>query len=256
MNSSYLDRTPLSAPLSSELLTYLAGLGAEAGTRLPPIPELARQLGLSIGKLREQLEVARELGLVEVRPKTGIRFTGYDFFDGIRTSLRFALALDPSNFDRFGSLRNHIEAAFWFEAAERLLPEDKQVLQDLMEQAWEKLGGDPVQIPHVEHKALHLTIYSRLENTFVLGLLEAYWEAYETVGLNLYEDYSYLREVWTYHGRMVNAILSGDLQAGYRALVEHTQLLQHRAHPIGTPAVAVFSNGPTLPEASPNEEDR
>lgn len=246
----------MSVPLPSELLQYLAQLGAEPGTRLPPIPELAAELGLSTGKLREQLEVARALGLVEVRPKTGIRFTGYDFFDSIRTSLRFALAIDPANFERFGLLRNHIEASFWFEAAGRLLPEDKRSLRSLMDQAWDKLQGDPVKIPHAEHKALHLTIYSRLENTFVLGLLEGYWEAYETVGLNLYEDYAYLREVWTYHGRMVDAILSGDLQAGYLALVEHTGLLQHRARPIQAPAVAVFSNGPALQESAPEEEER
>lgn len=255
MNVPLPDYKLLSVPLPSELLQYLARLGDEPGTRLPPIPALAQELGLSTGKLREQLEVARELGLVEVRPKTGIRFTGYDFFESIRTSLRFALAIDPANFERFGLLRNHIEASFWFEAAERLLPEDKQTLRSLMDQAWEKLHGDPVKIPHLEHKALHLTIYSRLQNTFVLGLLEGYWEAYETVGLNLYEDYAYLRKVWTYHGRMVDAILSGDLQAGYRALVEHTGLLQHRGQAVETRAAAVFSNGPALQQSSPNEEE-
>jgi DNA-binding FadR family transcriptional regulator len=256
MNSPQMTPRTLTVPLPSELLQYLARLGAAPGSRLPPIHELAQELGVSTGKLREQLEVARELGLVEVRPKTGIRFAGYDFFKSIRTGLRFALALDPAHFDRIGLLRNHIEASFWFEAAERLRPEDKQLLQDLMARAWEKLQGDPVQIPHVEHKALHLTIYSRLENTFVLGLLEAYWEAYETVGLNLYADYDYLREVWTYHGRMVEAILSGDLQAGYQALVEHTDLLQRRPQGLPVAPVAMYSNGPTRHGRAEESEPR
>jgi len=254
MNTPSLESRPLSVPLPSELLQYLARLGAAPGTRLPPIQELAKELGLSTGKLREQLEVARELGLVEVRPKTGLRFTGYAFFNSIRTSLRFALALDPAYFERFGTLRNHIEASFWYEAAERLRPEDKQLLQNLMTGAWEKLQGDPVQIPHAEHKALHLTIYSRLDNTFVLGLLEGYWEAYETVGLNLYADYAYLREVWTFHGRMVEGILSGDLEAGYQALVEHTSLIQHRSDLVAAPALALYSNGPALPKPAQSRE--
>lgn len=243
MNMPALQTRPVTVPLPSELLQYLAHLGVSPGTRLPPIHVLAQELGLSTGKLREQLEVARELGLVEVRPKTGIRFLGYDFFKSIRTSLRFALALDPAHFESVGLLRNHIEASFWFEAAERLRPEDKQLLQDLVARAWEKLQGDPVQIPHLEHRALHLAIYSRLDNTFVRGMLEAYWEAYEAVGLNQYADYAYLREVWVYHGRMVEAIVSGDLQAGYEALVEHTALLQHRSD---LPGLVAHANGPVV----------
>ncbi|MBC8509431.1 MAG: hypothetical protein H8D34_31660, partial [Chloroflexi bacterium] len=38
----------------------------------------------------------------------------------------------------------------------------------------------------------------------------------------------YLKEVWNYHQQMVDAICEGDLEAGYQALVEHTDLLYHR----------------------------
>jgi DNA-binding FadR family transcriptional regulator len=62
----------------------------------------------------------------------------------------------------------------------------------------------------------------------VLGISEAYWEAYEAAGFNLYADYNYLQEVWNYHQLMVNAICSGDFEAGYQALLEHTDLLYHR----------------------------
>jgi DNA-binding GntR family transcriptional regulator len=62
----------------------------------------------------------------------------------------------------------------------------------------------------------------------VYGLLEAYWEAYEAVGLDLYADYNYLRQVWNYHQTMVDAICEGDFQRGYQALVEHRDLLLHR----------------------------
>lgn len=212
----------------SHLLDYLAERGPAPGQRLPPIPELAQTLGISTGKLREQLEVARALGLVEVRPKTGIRTRAYSFYPAVSLSLRFSLAQDPSTFEAFGVLRNHIEASFWHEAVRRLTPEDKEHLERLVAQAWAKLHGQPIQIPHAEHRDLHLTIFSRLENPFVQGLLEAYWDAYEAVGLNLYADYAYLERVWTYHERMVRAILEGDLEAGYQALVEHTGLLQRR----------------------------
>ena len=212
--------------LPSEFLRYIAKTAPNAGQRLPSIPELADQMGISIGKLREQLEVARTLGFLEVRPKTGIRTKEYSFTPALQVSLLYALSIDPDSFEHYGVLRNHIEAAFWHEAAALLTPQDKQHLQQLVATAWEKLQGRPIQIPHQEHRELHLSIFKRLDNPFVLGLLEAYWDAYEAVGLNVYADYAYLCEVWEYHERMVQAILEDDLDSGYQALVEHTGLLQ------------------------------
>ncbi len=76
-----------------------------------------------------------------------------------------------------------------------------------------------------------MCIFRKLENPFVQGILEAYWEAYESIGLNLYAGYEYLENVWEYHQRMVDAVCSGDFEAGYQALVEHKDLLYHR--PVG-----------------------
>ena len=64
----------------------------------------------------------------------------------------------------------------------------------------------------------------------VTGILEAYWEAYEAVGLNVFAGgYEYLQEVWRYHQEMVEAICKGNDKAGYEALVAHTDLLYHRS---------------------------
>jgi DNA-binding GntR family transcriptional regulator len=101
-------------------------------------------------------------------------------------------------------------------------------LSNLMARAWEKLRGDPVQIPHIEHRHLHLRIFSKLKNPFVQSLLEAYWEVYEAIGLDVYADYDYLKQVWMYHQQMVEAIARGDFEAGFKALVEHKDLLYHR----------------------------
>lgn len=214
--------------LNSELLNHLANGTYREGDRLPSIRELSAQLGISTGKLREQLEVARSLGLVEVRPKTGIRVLPYDFEATLHTGLFYALARDPGNFEPFGMLRNHVEAAYWHEAVALLTPQDLADLETMVASAWEKLRGEPVQIPHVEHRQLHLIIYRRLENPFVLGVLEAYWAAYEAVGLDLYNDYRYLEEVWGYHEKMVHAIAQGDFDSGYEALTEHAALLRRR----------------------------
>jgi DNA-binding FadR family transcriptional regulator len=115
--------------------------------------------------------------------------------------------------------------AYWHEAVKLLTPDDHTLLCNLVARAWEKLRGSPIQIPHPEHRELHLTIYHRLNNPFVTGLLQSYWEAYEAVGLNFFTDYNYLTEVWQYHQKMVDAICENDIEAGYKALSEHSDLI-------------------------------
>ncbi len=214
--------------LDSDLLQYIVGHPFQAGDRLPSLEELSDELKISVGKLREQLEVARCLGIVEVRPRAGIRLTASSFAPAVRLGVLYSLARDPAQFEALSVLRNHIEASFWHEAVARLTPDDHTRLRALLDQAWARLNGRPIQIPHAEHRNLHLTIFGRLENPFVRGLLEAYWEAYEAVGLNLYADYHYLREVWTYHEDIVGAIVQGRVDDGHRLLLEHAALLRYR----------------------------
>jgi DNA-binding FadR family transcriptional regulator len=212
----------------SEFLRYLAS-HSEADGGLPTLTELSRELGISVAALREQLEVARALGVVEVRPRTGTRRLSYTFKPAVRQSLGYALALDSNYFQKFSELRNHLETAYWNEAVEKLTAEDRQELETLITHAFEKLRSEPVQVPHEEHRRLHLLIYSRLDNPFVTGILEAYWEAYEAVGLNLYAgSIDYLHEVWQYHARMVESICNGNYEAGRIALIKHVELLAHR----------------------------
>jgi DNA-binding FadR family transcriptional regulator len=217
-----------SGELPATFLQYLAASPAGSGERLPSIQEISADLGISSGKLREQLEVARQLGLVDVRPKTGIRRQPFNFLPGLRVLLNYAVTVDPAYFEQFGDLRNALEVVFWKPAVERLLPEDRELLRRLVDRAWEKLRGEPIQIPHPEHRAFHLTVFSRCENVFVRAVLEAYWEAYEAIGLSVYADYAYLKRVWDYHERMLNAILAGDYDLGYQIQIEHATLLHER----------------------------
>lgn len=221
--------------LRFEFLQYLVKDARESRDRgdvvsqLPPLKDLSRELGLSVTKLRDQLQIAKTLGLVDARPKVGIRRLDYQFGPPVTQSLFYAVALDWRYFISFSDLRNHIEAAYWFDAIERLTPEDHDRLRILVRNAWEKLRGFPVRIPHVEHREMHMLFFKRLENPFVLGILEAYWDSYEAVGLNLYTDYEYLEQVWTYHEQIVEAVCNAEFEKSFQALTEHTDLLFHRA---------------------------
>lgn len=215
----------------SEFLRYLIANASKDDGRIPPLTVLSQELGISVASLREQLEVARAFGLVEAKPRTGIRKLPYSFRPAVQQSLTYAVALDPNSFQLYSELRNRIEAAYWYEAVCLLTPEDHERLRQLIRRAWERLGEKPPQIPHEEHRELHLTIYRRLNNPFVLGLLETYWTLYEIVGLNVYADYDYLQRVWQFHEKMVEAICTGQYEVGYRVFMDHVNLVSKRVRP-------------------------
>jgi DNA-binding FadR family transcriptional regulator len=212
----------------SEFLYYLIQINGSEPQRLPPLKQLSKQLGVGVSLLREQLEVAKAIGLVDVRPRHGIQTRPYKFSPAVNLSLSFALQKHPPYFENFLDLRRNIESAYLPQSIQTLQKEDFKKFAALIASAWEKLRGKPVRIPHQEHRQLHLLIYHRLENPFVTGLLEAYWDAYEEVGLNVYADLEYLEEVWGYHQRLIAAIEAKNVQLSQQLLNEHFDLLMDR----------------------------
>ena len=204
--------------------------------KLPPLDKLAKELGVSRGKLREDLIAAQAYGMVEMRPGDGTYVRPCDFYTAIRTLVLYSIMCDRKNFDRFYRLRIQLEIGFWEEAATSLRTEDKQELERILERAERKLKGTPVEIPHGDHRDFHQLIYSRLNNMFAAGILQAYWDAYEAVGLHRYFDYGYYEAMWESHTEIVKAILGGRYQEGKAILIRHFTLLEARLHgvPNGT----------------------
>ena len=202
----------------------------EEPVRLPPMDDLVRDLGISRGKLREELLAAQAYGVVEMRPGDGTYVCPFEFYTVAQTLLLYSIACDWRNFEHFYELRTRLEVGFWEEAASCLDEADKAKLAQIVIQAEHKLGGRPVEIPHREHRDFHLLIYSRLENKFMLDLLKAYWDAYEAVGLQRYFDLSYYEQMWHSHGRIADAILTGRHQEGKDVLATHFTLLDNRLH--------------------------
>ena len=212
--------------IDSHFLKYLIASEAVPGERLPALSDNSDELGISVGKLREQLEVARSLGLVSVRPRLGIQREPFDFSRSIIDSLLFSLGMGEATFEQYSQLRQVVETGFWDQAVTLLISEDKNRLRQLVDDAWDKLRGEPIHSPNSAHRELHLTIFKRLENPFVQGILTAYWDAYEASEFTRFVSYAYWVEVWTYHERIVEALCNNDFALGRQLLVEHFSLLR------------------------------
>lgn len=196
--------------------------------KLPPLADLAADLGVSRGKLREELIAAQAYGLVEMRPGDGTYVNPLDFYTAIRPAVLFGIACDRETFLHIRELRAQLEVTYWDAAVRALTRADLQALREIVQSAERKLQSRPIEIPHAEHRELHLRIFERLDNPLVVGLLHAYWDAYEAVELQLYFDYSYFTEMWTRHKALVEALEAGDPRAGKEVLIAHFELLENR----------------------------
>jgi len=214
----------------SKFIKYLIDCQVAGIRDIPPLSKLSKLLNMSVSTIREQMEVSRNMGLIEVKTKTGIKILDYSFSPAVFHSISYSIQLDQKKFLSYSDLRKHIEAGYWFEAASQLTVDDINKLKSILGRAIEKINGDPSQIPHSEHKDLHLLIYKKLNNPFVTGLLEAFWDLYESAGLNFYTDRDYLNTVWQYHQQIIEALEAADLKRGYQVLLAHMDLINHRAN--------------------------
>jgi len=213
-----------------DLIKYLAEKSREvnregANSRIPSLTDLSKEQGVSISYLREQLGVARTLGFVEVRPKTGINILPYKFSPAVNASLDYAIRCDRGMFYKFAEMRTKLEADFWFKATELLTPKDHERLNLIVDDAIRKVNHDRSRVPHKEHRDLHLTIFNRLDNPFVIGVLEAFWVAYEGISLSVVKDLDYLIQTWDYHKQIVDAICVGDYKKSYDVMLFHMGFL-------------------------------
>lgn len=227
-----------------DLLHYIVQRNLQVGDTLPSLQDLTHEnhLGLSTGKIREQLAVVRALGLVDVRSKVGTRLREFSFAPVVKLALSYAITRDPHAFEEFSELRKHIEVAFWDEACQLLTEADKAVMRQCLDSAQKKLHSHPIRIPYEEHSLFHMTVFNQLQNPFVMGLLEAYWEAYAAVETNRYADYAYLRRVWEYHEQIFARICAGDFTGARIAFIEHTTLRPY-THPPPDDETKGESNG-------------
>ena len=210
--------------LDSDFLNYLVNNDIQVGDSLPTLAEISEQMGVSVGKLREEVACARAEGIVSIKPRKGMRREPFSFLSVILPSIKFGLTTGDTTFEQLSQLRIGIELGLWHKAVSVLDAQDVAALYGYIEQARAKL--DIGKIPHEEHRAFHLGIFGRIQNPFVTGILEAYWEVYAASEFNSYRPFSYWQEVWHYHERILNAIQTNKYEQARQLLIEHFNLLK------------------------------
>lgn len=208
-----------------EVLHFLADC-ATTGKTIPSIPELGQELGISTASVREQLEVARCIGIVDIKPRTGIQSKEFSLSQSTTLAMVYGVNVKPELFEQYASMRQQLEMGYWNEAVSLLTKDDIFRLKHLVDLAYSKIMKRPLIIPNDEHREFHLAIYRPLKNEVLNGILETYWDLHNSLNVSYYQDEAYLQNVWDYHRKMVEAIEAREYEKGYNALTIHLQLLK------------------------------
>ena len=209
----------------SPVLKYIAD-AVRKDEPIPSIAELSAQLNISISSLREQLEVPKQLGFVEVRTRTGIQKNKFSLTRPLTLAMSYGLRGDEELFQEYSSLRRQLEIAYWYEACALLEKNHIQELEKFVASAIWKINQNPVVMPIPEHRNFHLAIYRPLNNRVLISILETYWNLYQASNIHYYRNHEYLESVWSYHRQMLDAITSKAYEKGYKALVTHFELMK------------------------------
>ncbi|HHV05879.1 MAG TPA: FadR family transcriptional regulator [Anaerolineaceae bacterium] len=199
------------------LLEYLAK-ASKNGDDIPSIAELSQILGVSIANVREQLEVARQLGFVEVRPRTGIQQRAFSMVPLIRLGMRYGIHSEPKILDDYIDMRKHLELVYWDPAFKVINDNQIDYMQFLVDVAFRKLQRKPAIIPHEEQSEFHLTIFRPLGNKLLINFLEAYWDLETTNSVRFFMDLDDMLSIWSRRQVLVDALREKNAIKGKKAL--------------------------------------
>lgn len=192
------------------------------GGRLPTEHTLARRFRVSRPIIREALQALKALGVVESRPKTGLRVLAFDptaHFDQIIPRIR----TDEERAEIY-ELRCLLEPAILRLAAERVTPEKLDRLEQLLLPPLSK-GRDGVREGLARDVAFHEELWRIAGNRFILGfrgLLLRYFADLER-SVQPRATGALMRKTNAQHLAIVRALRAGDVERAQRELTRNLE---------------------------------
>jgi len=142
------------------------------GDPLPPEAQLAADLGISRGPVREAIRSLESLGIVEVRHGTGIFVREFNF-DSIMDLFSYGLVFDQNRIAEVCQLRKWLETAAIGEVIGRITEKEIAQIEAVFER-WEKKIAAHESTAD-EDREFHRLLFSVLGNQSLIALIDIFW---------------------------------------------------------------------------------
>jgi DNA-binding FadR family transcriptional regulator len=165
----------LNRAIQGQIRQYITHNGLKPGDLLPPEGQIAADLGVSRGSVREAIKALESLGIVEVRHGEGVRVRSFNF-DSILELLSYGVAFDPNKISEILQIRIWLEDAAIVDALAAIDEGTLAEMESLLA-AWQ-IKADANADTSEEDRAFHRLLYAGLNNASLSQLIDIFWVVY------------------------------------------------------------------------------
>lgn len=215
----------LNRVIQERIKRYITDNRLGAGDLLPPEGQLAADLGVSRGSVREAVKALESLGIVEVRHGDGIRVRAFNF-DSVFDLLSYGLVFDPVKAAEILQIRVWLEVAALADAIKQLSDAELDQMAVLLNRWEEKAAAS--EDSSAEDRAFHRLLYRPLGNESLSGLIDIFWIIYHSLPVqSIGIDHQPLVTVKA-HRELLAAIRARDVALATQRMREHFRNLEAR----------------------------
>ncbi|NHF60094.1 FadR family transcriptional regulator [Flavobacteriaceae bacterium TP-CH-4] len=222
MNDLQLSPVAVTKPADSIIMQLrdLINKGTlKPGDKLPPERELAEQLAVGRGHVREALKKLEFYGILQTRPQSGttVAHLGIRLLDGLIANV---IQLEKNDFEALIETRGIMESGAAFLAAQRATREDIRQLEQILDRYKQgALNGNPAMD---EDMLFHLKIAELSGNRVLQSLISLIApEVHQLSSQKGTCTPKRLKAAVKEHGEILKAIQTGDASKASEAMRNH-----------------------------------
>ncbi len=203
---------------------YILDHDLNGGDPLPPENQLAEELGIGRGSVREAIKALQSLGIVEVRHGQGLYVREYNF-DPVLETFSYGMRFGTTTLMELLQIRSLLEQGVIAGAITQIDHEELKRLDALME-TWQECVKAGKSYKDLD-EGFHRTLYSTLNNQSLLKLFEVFWIAFENLDIEIIQQ-SNPEEEFRIHRAILEAVKRRDTALARQLLAEHFCHLENR----------------------------
>lgn len=195
------------------------------GDLLPPEGQLANDLGVSRGSVREAVKALESLGILEVRHGTGVVVREFNF-DSVFDLLAHGLVFDPARIREILQIRKWLEAEAIGEVVARIGDEQVDAIEVLLQQ-WEQLAttGEPTS---AYDRSFHQMLYEVVGNRSLIALLDVFWGVFHAMPVRSISADMRPSTTVQDHWSILRAVRRRDAEAARTNILDHFYSVEQR----------------------------
>jgi DNA-binding FadR family transcriptional regulator len=196
---------------------YIIENNLRAGDPLPSEGQLADDLGVGRGSVREAVKSLQSLGIIDVQHGTGLSVRELNF-DPMLETFKFGMRFDARTISELLQIRILLETAVIGNAVEKIDEDSLKDLDALLKQ-WDAYNKEGKSFTELDED-FHRILYSVLDNNTLMQLFDVFWDAFWELDLGDIVVPDPVKELQA-HRQILDAVKARDVELTRTRLVQH-----------------------------------